>query len=154
MLRIRLSVQKTEVMWVWSLGWEDPLEKKMATHSRSLAWRIPWTEEPGRWQSLGSQRVGHDWAHRAYMLTGMYGIYKGPSSQGYGFSCGHIWMWELVYTRLYTCASEEAETNMFVFNSVTWRFELHKWIILLPVRATQLKRRKESAAMKRQELLP
>ena len=46
--------------WVRSLGWEDPLEKEMATHSSILAWRIPWTEEPGRLQSTGSQRVGHD----------------------------------------------------------------------------------------------
>ena len=52
-------------MWetcVWSLGWEDPLEKEMATHSSILAWRIPWLEEPDRLQSMGSQRVGHDWA--------------------------------------------------------------------------------------------
>ena len=42
------------------LGWEDPLEKGMATHSSILAWRIPWTEEPGGLQSLGSQRVRHD----------------------------------------------------------------------------------------------
>ena len=46
--------------WVQSLGWEDPLEKEMATHSSTLAWKIPWTEEPGRSQSMGSQRVGHD----------------------------------------------------------------------------------------------
>ena len=45
---------------VRSLGWEDPLEKEMATHSSTLAWRIPWREEPGRLQSMGSQRVGHD----------------------------------------------------------------------------------------------
>ena len=43
-----------------TLGWEDPLEKEMATHSSILAWRIPWTEEPGRLQSTGSQRVRHD----------------------------------------------------------------------------------------------
>ena len=48
--------------WVQSLDPEDPLEKKMATHSSILAWRIPWTEEPGGLQSVGSQRVGHDWA--------------------------------------------------------------------------------------------
>ena len=42
------------------LGWEDPLEKEMATHSSTLAWRIPWREEPGRLQSMGSQRVGHN----------------------------------------------------------------------------------------------
>ena len=45
---------------VQSLGWEDALEKEMATHSSSLAWRTPWTEEPGGLQSIGSQRVGHD----------------------------------------------------------------------------------------------
>ena len=45
---------------VQSLGWEDPLEKEMATHSSILAWRIPRTEEPGRLQSIGLQRVGHD----------------------------------------------------------------------------------------------
>ena len=49
--------------WVRSLGWEDPLEKEMAIHSSTIAWKIPWKEEPGRLQSLGSQRVGHDWAH-------------------------------------------------------------------------------------------
>ena len=45
---------------VQSLGWEDPLEKEMATHSSILAWRLPWTEEPGRLQSTGSQRVRHN----------------------------------------------------------------------------------------------
>ena len=46
--------------WVRSPGQEDPLEKGMATHSSILAWRIPWTEEPGGLQSIGSQRIGHD----------------------------------------------------------------------------------------------
>ena len=46
--------------WVRSLGREDPLEKEMATHSSILAWKIPWREEPGRLQSMGSQRVRHD----------------------------------------------------------------------------------------------
>ena len=46
--------------WVRSLGWEDPLEKEMTTHSSTLAWKIPWTEEPCRLQSMGSQRVRHD----------------------------------------------------------------------------------------------
>ena len=54
----RLStMQETRVR---SLGWEDPLEKEMAIHSSILAWKIPWTEEPGRLQSMGSQRVEHD----------------------------------------------------------------------------------------------
>ena len=51
------TVQET---WVRSLGQEDPLEKEMAIHSSTLAWKIPWTEEPGRLQSMGSQKVGHD----------------------------------------------------------------------------------------------
>ena len=51
------AVQETPVR---SLGWEDPLEKEMATHSSTLAWKIPCTEEPGRLQSMGSQRVGGD----------------------------------------------------------------------------------------------
>ena len=51
------AMQKT---WVRPLSWEDPLEKGTATHSSILAWRIPWTEEPGRLQSMGSQRVRHD----------------------------------------------------------------------------------------------
>ena len=50
-------MQETQVQ---SLGWEDPLEKEMATHSSTLAWKIPWTEEPGGLQSMGSQRVRYD----------------------------------------------------------------------------------------------
>ena len=46
--------------WVRALGWEDPLEKEMAIHSSTIAWRIAWTEEPGKLQSMGLQRVGHD----------------------------------------------------------------------------------------------
>ena len=48
--------------WVWSLVWEDPLEKGIATHSSILAWRIPWTEEPGGLQFMGLQIVRHDWS--------------------------------------------------------------------------------------------
>ena len=58
-------VKRLSTMWetrVLSLGWEDPLEKEMATHSSTLAWKIPRTEEPGRLQSMGSLQVGHDWA--------------------------------------------------------------------------------------------
>ena len=52
--------------WVWSLGWENPLEKEMATHSSTLAWKIPWTEEPGRLQSMGSQRANLLTAEQIY----------------------------------------------------------------------------------------
>ena len=56
-------LKRLPAMWetqVRSLGWEDRLEKEMATHSSTLAWKIPWTEEPGRLWSMESQRVGHD----------------------------------------------------------------------------------------------
>ena len=57
------TVKNLPAVWetqVGSLGQEDPLEKEMATHSSILAWKIPWTEEPSKLQSMGSQRVGHD----------------------------------------------------------------------------------------------
>ena len=59
----RLPMQKTQEMWVQSLGREDPLGKEMAPHSSLLAWKIPWIEEPGRLQSMELQRVRHDLAH-------------------------------------------------------------------------------------------
>ena len=57
MVKHRSTMRETQVQ---SLGWEDPLEKEMAIHSSTIAWKIPWTEELGRLQSMGSQRVGHD----------------------------------------------------------------------------------------------
>ena len=60
--RIHLLMQEMQETQVRSLGQEEPLEKEMAAHSSILAWRIPWTEEPGRLQSMGSQRVRPDWA--------------------------------------------------------------------------------------------
>ena len=56
-------MQEAQETWVQSLGQEDPLEKEMAVHSSTLAWTIPWTEEPGGLQSMESQRVGHDSKH-------------------------------------------------------------------------------------------
>ena len=66
------TMQETQV---WSLGWDDPLEKEMATHSSILAWRIPWTEEPGGLQSMGLQRVGHDWVTNIHTHTYTQPIY-------------------------------------------------------------------------------
>ena len=57
MVKNRTAMQET---WVASLGWEDPLGEGMATHSSILAWRMPWIEEPGGLQAMGSQRVEHD----------------------------------------------------------------------------------------------
>ena len=56
-------MQEMQEMQVWSLGQEDPLEEEIATYSSMLSWRSPWTDEPGRLQSMGFQRVEHNWAH-------------------------------------------------------------------------------------------
>ena len=64
--------------WVWSLGWEHPLEEEMATLSSMLAWRIPWTEEPGGLQSMWSQRAGHEWVaniHTSICISATWGQY-------------------------------------------------------------------------------
>ena len=67
--RVAQMVKNTAAMqetWVWPLSWENPLEKRMTTHSSILAWRIPWTEEPCGIQSMRLQRVGHDWATNTF----------------------------------------------------------------------------------------
>ena len=66
-------------------GWEDPLEKELATHSSILAWKIPWTEEPGRLQFTGLQRVGHDWVPSPHLNLG-------PSGEWYSI----IWLIYLI----------------------------------------------------------
>ena len=83
------AMQETRVR---SLGQEDPLEKEMAAHSSTLAWKIPWMEKPGRLESMGSQRVGHDWvtSRSLFFLLGKSGIsrqttntdYRPPSQSG------------------------------------------------------------------------
>ena len=60
MVKNRPAMQEMQEMRVQSLGREDPLEKETVIHSITIAWKIPWTEEPGRLQSMGLQRVGHD----------------------------------------------------------------------------------------------
>ena len=61
LLKGTVPLQETQEMQVRSLGWEDPLEEEMATHSGILSWEIPWREQPGGLQSMGSQRIRHDW---------------------------------------------------------------------------------------------
>ena len=70
-------MHEIEEAQVLSLGWKDPLEKEMATCSSILAWEMPWTAEPGGLQSMGLQRVGHDWTHYLVVpgLTGVLGIF-------------------------------------------------------------------------------
>ena len=68
-------------IWIWSLGLEDPLEKEIATHSSTLAWKISWIGEPCRLQSIGSQRVGHDWTI-SLSLSGALVVKSPPTSEG------------------------------------------------------------------------
>ena len=70
------AMRKTRVQF---LGWEDPLEKEMAIHSSTLAWKIPWKEEPDRLQSMGSQRIGHDWATSLSLSIERWISYKSAS---------------------------------------------------------------------------
>ena len=76
--------------WVRSLGWEEPLEKEMATHSSILAWKISWTEERGRLQSMGSQRVGHDSATSLYfcITTALFDSFNITTSGSMGVPLG------------------------------------------------------------------
>ena len=77
MIKNLRAIQET---WVWSLGWDDPLEEGMATHSSILAWRIPWPEEPGRLQSMGWQRDGQ----------------KDPQFSSYSHWCLQLRSWNLL----------------------------------------------------------
>ena len=77
-------MQETQV---WPLGWQDTLEKEMATDSSILAWNISWTEEPGGLQSMGSQRVGHDWVTNTYLLNSI--TFQGP--EGLTHRVGEFW---------------------------------------------------------------
>ena len=86
--------------WVWFLAWEDPLEKGMATHFSILAWRIPWTEEPGKLWSMGLLRIGHDCATSLSLFTFMHwrrkwqptSVFLPRESQGWGSLVGcRLW---------------------------------------------------------------
>ena len=68
------AMQEMQELWVRSPGWKDPLEKGMATHSSVLAWRIPPTEEPGGLQSMGSQRLRHDWVTDTFTLVSVVSL--------------------------------------------------------------------------------
>ena len=88
-------VKRLSTMWetqVRSLGREDPLEKEMAINSSTIAWKIPWTEEPGRLQSMGSQRVGHDRATSLSFLSIQYMLEMGMATH----SC--ILAWRIPWT--------------------------------------------------------
>ena len=98
-------MQETRETGVWSLGWEAPLEEGMASHSSTLVWRIPWTEEPGGLQSTGSQRAGHEWAH---MLQLYHNIVIGRASQKQTMMQRFTWKW---FIRKYFQKKQKTKNN-------------------------------------------
>ena len=86
------TVKCRSTMWetrVQSLVWKDPLEKEMAIHCSTIAWKIPWTEATDRLQSMGSQRVGHYWATSLFFETGM--------KTDFFQSCAHCWVFQICW---------------------------------------------------------
>jgi len=104
---------------VQSLGWEDPLEKGMATYSSILAWKISWTEEPGGLQSMGLQRVGHDWAtdtfQTSYPLVQLIKINKQTKKEHFNLVIKHsridafkLWCWRRLLRVPWTARSNQS----------------------------------------------
>ena len=107
--------------WVRSLGQEDPLEKEMATHSSTLAWKISWMKEPGRLQSMGSQKFGHDWVTLLSLFFDWWWLQatfwhnqkeeKGNIKRGSQEEGGHLWgqpapmSWECLSHKRSVCLS-------------------------------------------------
>ena len=75
-------MQERQETWFRSLGWEDPLQEEVATHSSVLAWKIPWTKGPGGLQSIGLQRMGHDQADEHVLINFTPKLYLGSFSNG------------------------------------------------------------------------
>ena len=117
-------------MQVWSLGWEDPLGKEMATHSSILAWRIQWTEEPGRLQSMGSQRVGHDWAANTFTLSelGSFSIFLSFHLTLGETSCclGHYWLERLTRQEI-AAISLIADKELERPGALSWKHSGNQW---------------------------
>ena len=106
-------------MQVWSLGWEDPLEKDMATHCHILAWRIPRTEEPDGVQSMGSQRVGHDWSNLAYKRRDTY---ESVLKRGVNLD-------PIIQSELSQKEKDKCHTLMYIYR---WNLERWYWWTSLP----------------------
>ena len=106
-------------MQVWSLGWEDPLEKDRATHCHILAWRIPRTEEPDGVQSMGSQRVGHDWSNLAYKRRDMY---ESVLKRGVNLD-------PIIQSELSQKEKDKCHTLMYIYR---WNLERWYWWTSLP----------------------
>ena len=107
-------MQETWETWIWSLGRENPLEENMATYSSILAWRIPWTEEPGRLQFIGSQRIRHNWSNLAQTAH----FNKNPSPWSLPSIQVLSQFWLISYRSLYSAGSSHADLLLICFFSV------------------------------------
>ena len=118
-------MRKTRVR---SLGRDDPLEKEMAPHSSTLAWKIPWTEKPGRLQSVGSQRVGHDWVTSLSLsLSNHLHLWSNVTHEDIKAQRGKVsyfWSWdELVMKLRIHFGSLDSETHILChpLEDATWK---------------------------------
>ena len=121
--RLMQSSIRKDAMWetqVRFLGREDPLEKEMAIHSSTLVWKIPWTEEPDRLQSMGSQRVGYDWAISLSLSLSLEHSLALPFF-GIGIktdifqSCGHCWVFQIWWHIV--CSTSAAAASFRILNN-------------------------------------
>ena len=123
---------------VWSMGRKDPLEKEMVPHSSTIAWKIPWTEEPGRLQSMGSQRVGHDWAtplfYNKYMQTKCmesHGVSKYTIQTAYvvlsRISCIITIFWINIQIKKNFFCMKRATNHVALKNYITWATDFGNW---------------------------
>ena len=111
----------TRETWVWSLGWEYPLEKEMATHSSTLAWKIPWMEKSGRLQSMGSQKVRHDWTTLLYKLK-IFLFLIWPLLKRM-WENTHLESWIFLQLFIYTCYS--------VSKPIRFSFSFYYWHLVV-----------------------
>ena len=120
--------------WIRSLGQEKPLEKEMATHSSILAWRIPWTEEPGGLQSTGLQRVRHDWATSLSLelITQFWATPTQASGGFHLFEYGTALNWLPIYS--YSLCHRSCLCP-YMFQQVTWGFP-RLWVLLPDLTST------------------
>ena len=119
-------MQGTPETWVQSLGWEDLLEEEMASHSSILAWRMPWTEEPGRLWSIRSQTVGHDWSNLALSTsnsTWRQELLELVSTLTHGFLFSIQTCW-IIISRVYSVFSPAAKVKSNQKDSWPWYFSL------------------------------
>ena len=114
--------------WVRPLGWEDLLEKEMVTHSSILAWRIPWTEEPGGLQPMGLQRVRHDWVTNTHMVL-IATLSTCVLAQPKRLTCrcvGNVFFWTLVFCFVFFFLPEHTlKTSLYLLKPTIYT-HLHK----------------------------